>query len=66
MPWYDFECPKCNKILKDEPLSLEEIQKGKIVQCPNCGSPMNKLLGGMKEKHSSWAEWKLSALGNVE
>lgn len=66
MPWYDFECPKCGKYLKDEPLSLEEVQQGKTIQCPDCNSPMEKLLGGMKEKHGSWAEWRLSALGNVD
>ena len=65
MPWFDFQCTNCDEIVKDEPFSSNDEKEGRVVKCPKCGSDMQKLLGGMKEKHGSWAEWRLS-LGNVD
>lgn len=61
MPIYDFKCTDkdCETVLVDVELSLSQIDEEEFF-CPNCGKKMERVLGGMKTKHGSWAEWKLS------
>jgi len=39
MPTFDFECPKCKKLLEDEFVKHWNVR----VKCPDCDSIMNKL-----------------------
>jgi DNA-directed RNA polymerase subunit RPC12/RpoP len=63
---FDFVCPECKKECPDMYVDLKEFNEGVRPECPECGEKMENVLGGMKEKHGSWALWKVSAQGNVD
>ncbi len=59
---FDFAClnKDCEVEIFEDDLSLMEVDIGHEKLCPECGAIAEKLLGGMKEKHLSWALWRTS------
>lgn len=65
MAFFDFECNKCGEFFEEEQ-SLFEIEIGHEILCPECSGFTTKLfIEGIKCKHGSWSEWRLS-FGNKD
>ena len=40
MPLYEYQCAKCDKIVE----VIQKFSDAPLTECPNCGSPVEKLL----------------------
>ena len=41
MPIYDYKCPKCGHVEKDQIKKMDE----KTMKCPKCGADMERMVG---------------------
>ena len=61
MPYYDYVCPKCNKMIEIERRMTETPE----VKCPDCNALMFHLLGSGIRVKCDWNESPLRDNPNV-
>ena len=44
MPTYDYQCPKCNEVVKDIKVKLKDLDKT-VVMCPICNAVTKRVIG---------------------